>query len=122
MTLLVASARLAVAHLLSTGAGTLVLASARVEVAEYLAAVIDVYILLILLHIVVQWLLAFGLRPPYSRTSSAVLGFLRDVCEPFLRVFRRVLPSFGALDLSPIVAIVVLAIIDRVVVEGLIRG
>jgi YggT family protein len=122
MTLLLASARLAVAHLFSTGAGPFVLASARVEVAEYLAAVIDVYILLILLHIVVQWLLAFGLRPPYSRTSSAVLGFLRDVCEPFLRVFRRVLPSFGALDFSPIVAIVVLAIVDRVVVEGLIRG
>jgi YggT family protein len=101
---------------------TLVLATARVEIADYLSALIYVYTLLILLHIVVQWLFAFGLRPPYSRASSAVLGFLRDICEPFLRLFRRLIPSFGAIDLSPIVAIIVLGIVNRVVVEGVIHG
>jgi YggT family protein len=101
---------------------TFVLATARVEIANYLSTLIYVYTLLILLHIVVQWLFAFGLRPPYSRASSAALGFLRDVCEPFLRIFRRVIPSFGAIDLSPIVAILVLGIINRVVVEGIIHG
>ncbi|HEY3758770.1 MAG TPA: YggT family protein [Solirubrobacteraceae bacterium] len=101
---------------------TLVLATARVEIADYLSALIYVYTLLILLHIVVQWLLAFGVRVPYSRTSSAVLGFLRDICEPFLRLFRRLIPSFGAIDLSPIIAIIVLGIVNRVVVEGIIHG
>jgi YggT family protein len=99
-----------------------VLASARTEVADYLSTLIYVYTLLILVHIVVQWLFAFGLRPPYSRASSAVLGFLREVCEPFLRIFRRVLPSFGAFDFSPIVAIIVLEIVNGVVVQGLIHG
>ncbi|HSZ69407.1 MAG TPA: YggT family protein [Solirubrobacteraceae bacterium] len=103
-------------------ATALVLATARAEIANYLSALIDVYTLLILVHIVVQWLFAFGLRPPYSRASSAALGFLRDICEPFLRIFRRIIPSFGALDFSPIVAIIVLRIINSVVVEGLIRG
>jgi YggT family protein len=97
-------------------------AGARVEIANYLSTLIYVYTLLILLHIVVQWLFAFGLRPPYSRVSSAALGFLRDVCEPFLRIFRRVLPSFGAFDFSPIIAILALGIFDRVVVQGLIHG
>jgi YggT family protein len=101
---------------------TLILATARVAIANYLSTLIYVYTLLILLHIVVQWLLAFGLRPPYSRASSAALGFLRDVCEPFLRIFRRVIPSFGGIDLSPIVAILVLGIVNRVVVEGAIHG
>jgi YggT family protein len=101
---------------------TFVLATARVEVANYLSALIYVYTLLILLHIVVQWLFAFGLRPPYSRASSAALGFLRDVCEPFLRIFRRVIPSFGAIDLSPIVAIIVLGIVNSIVVQGFIHG
>jgi YggT family protein len=101
---------------------TLVLATARVELANYLSALIYVYTLLILLHIVVQWLLAFGLRPPYSRASSATLGFLRDICEPFLRLFRRLIPSFGGIDLSPIIAIIVLGIVNRVVVEGIIHG
>jgi YggT family protein len=101
---------------------TLVLATARVELANYLSALIYVYTLLILLHIVVQWLFAFGVRPPYSRASSAALGFLRDICEPFLRLFRRLIPSFGAIDLSPIIAILVLGIVDRVVVQGIIHG
>jgi YggT family protein len=96
------------------------LASARAEVANYLSTLIYVYILLIFAHIVVNWLLAFGVRPPYSRTWGAVLGFLRDVCEPFLRIFRRVLPSFGGIDFSPIVAIVVLELLNSVVVHGLI--
>jgi YggT family protein len=98
------------------------LASARVEVANYLSTLIYVYTLLILLYIVVQWMFAFGLRPPYSRASDAVLTFLREICEPFLRIFRRVIPSFGAFDFSPIVAILVLGLVNRVVVGGLIHG
>jgi uncharacterized protein YggT (Ycf19 family) len=100
----------------------LVLASARVEIANYLSALIDVYTLLILAHIVVQWIFAFGLRPPYSRVSSAALGFLRDICEPFLRIFRRLIPSFGAFDFSPIVAIILLELVNSVVVQGIIHG
>jgi YggT family protein len=101
---------------------TLLLASARTEVANYIETLIYVYILLIFAHIVVGWLFAFGVRPPYSRASSAVIGFLRDVCEPFLRIFRRILPSFGGIDLSPIVAIIALEVLNSVVVRGLIHG
>ena len=70
----------------------------------------------------IQLLFSAGLRPPYSRASDALLGFLRDVCEPFLRMFRRVIPSFGAIDFSPIVAIIALQIVNSVVVAGIIHG
>jgi YggT family protein len=53
---------------------------------------------------------------------DAVLGFLRDICEPFLRLFRRVIPAFGGIDFSPILAIVTLQIINSIVVNGLIHG
>jgi YggT family protein len=54
---------------------------------------------------------------------DAVLGFLRDICEPFLRIFRRVLPSFGGIDLSPILAILTLQIVvNEIVIQGIIRG
>ncbi len=62
------------------------------------------------------------MRPPYSRTTDAVLGFLRDVCEPFLRIFRRVVPSFGGIDFSPILAIITLQVVNSVVVGRLIHG
>jgi uncharacterized protein YggT (Ycf19 family) len=99
----------------------MLLASARTDVAEFLSTVIYVYTLVIIVYFVTNLLFAAGIRPPYNRTVSAILGFLRDVCEPFLRVFRRILPSFGGFDFSPIVAIIVLGIVNRVVVEGLIR-
>jgi uncharacterized protein YggT (Ycf19 family) len=100
----------------------MIIASTRTQVADYLSTVIYVYTLLIILYIVIQLLFAAGLRPPYSRTLDAVLSFLRDVCEPFLRIFRRVIPSFGGFDFSPILAIFTLAILNSIVVQGFIHG
>jgi YggT family protein len=98
------------------------LASARTNIADFLSTVIYVYTLLIILFIVTNLLFAAGLRPPYSRTTNAILTFLREVSEPFLRLFRRVLPAFGGFDFSPILAIFTLAIINSVVVGGIIHG
>jgi uncharacterized protein YggT (Ycf19 family) len=100
----------------------MLLASARTQIADYLSTLIYVYTLLIVLYIVIQLLFSVGIRPPYSRTLDAVLGFLRDVCEPFLRIFRRVLPSFGGLDFSPILAIFTLQIVNSILVNDLIHG
>ncbi len=98
------------------------LASARTQIAGFLSTLIYVYTLLIILFIIVQLLFAAGLRPPYSRTTDAILGFLRDICEPFLRLFRRVLPPFGGFDFSPILAILSLQILNSLVVGRLIHG
>lgn len=98
------------------------LASARTQIADFLSALIYVYTLVLILYIVVNLLLSAGLRPPYSRTTDAVLGFLRDVSEPYLRLFRRIIPPLGGLDLSPILAIIVLQIVNSVVVAGIIHG
>jgi len=97
-------------------------ATARTQLADYLSTLIYVYTLLIILYIVIQLLFAAGLRPPYSRTTDAILGFLRDICEPFLRIFRRLLPSFGGFDFSPIIAILALGIFNSIVVQGIIHG
>jgi uncharacterized protein YggT (Ycf19 family) len=92
-----------------------VLADARDEIAGYVGAIFLVYTLLIIAYILSSMFFAFGGRVPYSRWSSAVLGFLRDVCEPYLGVFRRFIPALGPIDLSPIVAIFVLNIIARII-------
>lgn len=101
---------------------TLVVASARTEIAGVLSSVIYVYSILIFLYIVVQLLFNAGVRPPYSRATGAVLQFLHDTCEPFLRIFRRMLPSMGGWDFSPMLALFTLIVINRVVVEGIIHG
>src|SRR5215467_2102973 len=100
----------------------MLLASARTQIADYLSTLIYVYTLLIILHIVIQLLFSVGTRPPYSRTLDAVLNFLRDICEPFLRIFRRVIPAFGGIDFSPILAIFTLQILNSLIVNDLIHG
>jgi len=80
----------------------------RVDVANYVQALFQVYILLIFIYILVNLLFSFGVRLPYSRWTDAILNFLRDVCEPYLRLFRKFIPPIGMLDLSPMVAIIVL--------------
>jgi YggT family protein len=100
----------------------LVLATARTEIAGVLSAIIWVYTILIFVFIVIQLLFSAGLRMPYSRTSDAVLQFLRDTVEPFLRIFRRMIPGMGGLDFSPILAVFTLYLINRFIVQGLIHG
>ncbi|MFN2472104.1 MAG: YggT family protein [Gaiellaceae bacterium] len=70
------------------------------SVANFVQVFIGVYVLLIFAYIITSWI-----RLPYSPWLNRIQRFLYDVCEPYLRIFRRVLPSLGPLDLSPIVAI-----------------
>jgi YggT family protein len=86
----------------------IVLATVGGTIAEFVWALVWVYTLVIIAYILSSLAFAAGLRVPYSRWSDAILTFLRDSSEPYLRLFRRFLPSLGGLDLSPIVGIIVL--------------
>jgi YggT family protein len=102
-------------------AAVFVVATARDQIATFLSALLTVYVLLIFAYIITSLILSFGGRIPYARWSSAVLGFLRDVCEPYLQIFRRFIPPIGPIDISPIVAILVLQIVGQLLIS-LIRG
>lgn len=104
-----------------TAAAVLVLATARGQIADFLNALLLVYILLIFAYIVSSLIFSFGGKIPYSRWSSAALGFLRDVCEPYLGLFRRFIPPIGPIDISPIVGILVLQFVGGFII-ALIRG
>lgn len=99
----------------------LLLAITRDDIANYVQAVFLVYILLIFVYILVNMMFSLGLRPPYSKFVDAVMNFLRDVCEPYLRIFRRFIPPIGMFDLTPMLAIIVLYIVQYIVVR-LIQG
>ena len=90
---------------------------ARQQIAGFLDALITVYVIIIIAWIVVSFVFALGARVPYSRPVNAVLDFLRDVTEPYLRIFRRLPLRVGPLDLSPIVAILALQIVGRLIVN-----
>ncbi len=79
------------------------------SVQSFVAVFIYVYTLLILAYIITSWV-----RLPYSPWLNRIQRFLYDVCEPYLRLFRRILPTFGPLDLSPVVGVLFLVILGRV--------
>lgn len=88
------------------------LADAIDAVASFVNVFISVYILLIFAYIITSWI-----RLPYSLWLNRIQRFLYDVCEPYLRIFRRILPPLGPLDLSPIIGIFALFLINRVIQE-----
>lgn len=96
-----------------------ILALSRVDVAKYVDAVFLVYIILILVYILANLLFAFGLRPSYSRWIDAVMTFLRDVCEPYLGIFRRFIKPIGMLDLSPMIALILLFFVRQIVYNAI---
>ena len=97
------------------------LAITRTDVADYVNTLLLVYLVLIFIRILTSWIP----RMPYNRYLAAFLKFVSDVTDPYLNLFRRILPPVrmgpGALDLSPIVATFVLIIVGQIVVN-LIQG
>jgi YggT family protein len=86
------------------------------SVESFLRVFVYVYSLLILAYIITMWV-----RLPYSPWLNRIQRFLYDVCDPYLRIWRRILPSFGPLDLSPIVGVAALYVLLAVITSILDR-
>ncbi len=71
-----------------------------------------VYTLVLFAYIITSWL-----RLPYSPWLNRIQRFLYDVSEPYLRLFRRILPSMGPLDLSPWLATIVLWVLASALIR-----
>jgi YggT family protein len=79
------------------------------RVVSFAQVFIYVYSILILAYIITSWV-----RLPYSMWLNRIQRFLYDVCDPYLRIWRRILPTFGPLDLSPVVGVAFLYIISNI--------
>ena len=86
------------------------------SVESFLQVFVYIYSLLILAYIITSWV-----RMPYSVWLNRIQRFLYDVCDPYLRMWRRVLPTFGPLDLSPVVGVAALYVLLAVAINILDR-
>jgi YggT family protein len=98
------------------GANLGLIADTATTAASFVAVFVYVYSLLIFAYVIASWI-----RIPYS--LNWLQRFLYDVCEPYIRIFRRLLPPVGPLDLSPVIAILSLyllrLLINRVIIDHL---
>jgi YggT family protein len=93
----------------------------RGDVADYVNALFIVYIALIIANI----LISFVPRMPYRPWLRSVLDFITDTTNPYLNVFRRILRPIGggglSIDLSPMVGIIVLVVLQGIIVRAIIE-
>jgi YggT family protein len=92
------------------------LALTKEGVGNYVSALFVVYTILILLNI----LISFVPRMPYHPWLRAVLDFITETTDPYLNIFRSIMRPLGgpggmAIDLSPMLAILVLGIVGGIV-------
>lgn len=78
------------------------------DLTRFIDYFVYIYVLVIFVRIILSWI-----RLPYS--FNPLVRFVGDVTDPYLRLWRRVLPSFGPFDLSPMVGIIALLVAESVV-------
>jgi YggT family protein len=97
------------------------LALSRAAVADYVQALFLVYFILIFANIV----LSFIPRMPFSLWSQAVINFIRETTDPYLNIFRRIMRPIGggpiSIDLSPMLGLLVLGILNGIVVGAILE-
>jgi YggT family protein len=97
------------------------LALSRADVADYVQALFLVYFILIFANIV----LSFIPRMPFSLWSQAIINFIRETTDPYINIFRRIIRPIGggpiSIDLSPMLAIIVLFILDGIIVRAILE-
>jgi YggT family protein len=89
---------------------TLPVGDAISSVETFIHVFITLYGIVLLAYLLTSWV-----RLPYSLAMDRIQHFLHDVSEPYLRLFRRLIPMAGPLDLSPILAFLALGIVDQLV-------
>ena len=87
-----------------------VLADLASALQSFVRVFVWIYVLLIFAYVILSWI-----QVPYSGTMAAVQRFLDEVCRPYLNLFRGRIPSIGPLDLSPMVAVLVLLVAAELV-------
>jgi YggT family protein len=77
---------------------------------QFVFSLYIVYSLLIILYVLMSWL-----QLPYSVWVGRIRGFLHDTVEPILRPIRAVLPPLGGFDLSPLVALIGISVLQQII-------
>lgn len=74
---------------------------------------------IIVIQAVLSWLIAFNVINTSNQFVRSVWSALGRITEPLYRPIRRILPDFGALDLSPLVVLLVIYILQSVVIPSI---
>ena len=82
-----------------------------------LDSIITIYLWIIIINAVLSWLIAFNILNTQNRFVFAVLDVTYKMTEPALNKIRRFIPTFGSIDISPVILILLLMFLRNVIFE-----
>ncbi len=88
---------------------------------HFVSYLIDLYWYVVIASVIMSWLLAFGVVNAYNPTVRGVWQGIQALTEPLLRPIRRMLPNMGAIDISPIVLLLLCSFVQIVIIGNLRR-
>ena len=77
---------------------------------------LDIYTWIIIISAIFSWLFAFGVVNARNQFVATIGRMLYQVTEPALRPIRRFMPNLGGLDVSPIILLLIIFLIERVII------
>ena len=84
-------------------------------VLDIVLIILDLYVWLLIASAILSWLIAFNVVNTRNQFVAAVAEFLFRITEPVLAPIRNMMPNFGGLDISPIIVILIIMLIERVI-------
>jgi YggT family protein len=90
-----------------------------ISIVQILYILLSIIWWIIVIQAVMSWLIAFNVINTHNDMVRSIWQALDKITEPLYRPIRRILPDFGALDLSPLVVLLVLYILQTVVLPNL---
>jgi len=85
---------------------------------DVLITILDLYTYVIIAAVIVSWLVAFGVINTYNQFARMVLRALHSLTEPLFAPIRRIIPPLGGLDLSPLIALLLIFFLQRWLIRG----
>jgi len=80
---------------------------------QLILKILDIYSAIIIASAIMSWLVAFGVVNVRNQFIRVVVDLLYRVTEPVLRPIRRILPNLGGIDISPVVALLLIIVIQH---------
>jgi YggT family protein len=90
-----------------------------IELLGFISYLITLYTYVVIANVILSWLMAFGVVNPYNPTVRAIWQVLNALVEPLLRPIRSIMPSLGAIDLSPIILLLGCFFLQSVVLPNI---
>tara|TARA_Y100000590_G_scaffold117229_1_gene133995 strand:- start:3829 stop:4110 length:282 start_codon:yes stop_codon:yes gene_type:complete len=79
--------------------------------------IIDLYQLVLIIYVIATWLVGFRIINTTNAFVYSILTALYKICEPSMRIVKKFIPTFGNIDISPIIVFIALEFIKRVIIE-----